>query len=128
MAPLWSAPLAYAPGGLIRAGFAADVPSWPAVRAGLPQAGLTRTAPALVLWVHYFGNRQGDDLHLTITGPDGIVIEETVVLDRTQAQAFRAIGKRLRAPQWAAGRYEGTAVLKRAGATIGTLTVSMEMD
>ncbi len=117
-APLWLAPIAYTPGGLIGAGFSANVPQWEAIKAGLQDPPLTKTAAAIVLWAHYFGSRAGDQLALAIIGPQGTVIDETVMLDSTQAQGFRAVGKRLRAPNWASGTYTGTITLIRDGAEI----------
>ena len=121
-APLWATPVPYTPGGLVGAGFAAQIPKWAAIKAGLQDPPLTKTAPALVLWVHYFGSRVGDQLRLIITGPQGTVIDEIVTIDRTQAQGFRAVGKRLRAPNWASGTYFGEIVLTRDGAEISRRT------
>jgi hypothetical protein len=60
---LWSPPLPYQPGGLIGAGFAADVPSFGANKAGTASnSALPRTAPTLVIWAHIFGPRAGDTL------------------------------------------------------------------
>lgn len=119
-APLWAADIPYTPGGLVGAGFAAYVPKWAAIKAGLQDPPLEKTSRAIVLWVQYFGARAGDQLRLSIIGPQGRVIEETVALDSTQAQGFRAIGKRLRAPNWPSGTYSGTITLIRDGASITT--------
>ena len=121
---LWATDIPYTPGGLIGAGFADQIPVWEAVKAGLQEPPLKKTAPALVLWVHYFGSRAGDRITLTITGPQGEILAETVMLDRTQAQGFRAVGKRLRAPNWPSGPYIGEISLIRDGATIDTRRVA----
>ncbi|MGL4320924.1 MAG: M23 family metallopeptidase, partial [Paracoccaceae bacterium] len=89
---LWTAPMAYVPGGIISTGFATDVPEYDAVKAGLPDAALTPDAPAIVLWAHLFGGRVGDVVTFSISGPDGSIIEEPVTLERTQAQLLRAVG------------------------------------
>lgn len=116
---LWSSSVAYVPGGLIGMGLASDLPSWAALKEGLPMPPLANDAPALVLWARYFGNRAGDILRLSITGPDGgSIIAEDVRLDRTQAQGFRAIGRRLRGTAWPPGDYRIEAVLIRDGAEI----------
>ena len=60
-------------------------------------------AIALVIWAAYFGPRQGDALTLAITGPQGEVIRQTIAIDRTQAIAFRAVGKRTPQGGWPAG-------------------------
>ena len=126
---LWQAPLAYAPFGFTAAGFATAIPEFAAIKSGLPSpATLPTDAPALVLWASYFGPRQGDQLTLSITGPQGDVITQTIAIDRTQAIAFRAIGKRLPATGWPAGDYPGTASLTRRGTELGrtaaTVTVT----
>jgi hypothetical protein len=129
-AQLWATGLAYQPGGLIAAGFDVAVPDYAAIKAG-PAARdvLPAKAPALVLWVYYFGNRAGDTLDLTIIGPAGQVMAETVPLDRTQAQAFRAVGKRLRGPEgWPLGPYSGTAILMRNGVEVDRITIATRIE
>jgi len=123
---LWQAPLAYDPFGFTTAGFATAVPEFAAIKAGLPSpATLPTDAPALVLWTSYFGPRQGDELTLSIAGPQGDVITQTIAIDRTQAIAFRAIGKRLPATGWPAGDYTGTATLTRDGTELARTTATV---
>lgn len=125
-ATLWSAPLAHDPFGFTGAGFFTAVPEWDAIKAGLPSpATLPADAPALVIWAAYFGPRQGDALTLAITGPQGEVIRQTITIDRTQAQAFRAIGKRLPPGGWPAGDYKGEVVMQRAGAELGREAITL---
>lgn len=117
---LWATPIAYDPFGFTGAGFATEVPEWQAVKAGLdsPET-LPPDAPALVFWVAYFGPKQGDTLTLTISGPEGEVFRQDVAIDRTQAMAFRAGGKRTPAGGWSPGAYTGEAVLTRDGLELG---------
>lgn len=121
-ASLWADPVAYVPGGLIDIGIATAVPDYAAIKAGLPDETIARTAPALVVWAYYFGPRAGDVLDLRITGPDGPVAGETITLDRTQALAFRAAGRRLRAAL-PPGDYTGAATLSRGGEVLGRMQV-----
>ena len=122
---LWSDPPAYAPGGLVDAGFAPEVPTFDAIKAGLPAPDITAGSPALVLWAHVFGGRAGDALRFEVSGPAGPVITERVLLDRPQARLFRAVGKRLRTDGWPPGTYTGTVSLQRAAETLGTRTVTL---
>ncbi|MGB8814908.1 MAG: M23 family metallopeptidase [Paracoccaceae bacterium] len=124
---LWSAPVPYQPGGLISIGLASEVPEYAAIQAGLPPPNLTPTAPALVVWAYLFGGRAGDTLDLSITGPDGVVIQDSVPLEKTQAQLFRAIGKRLRAAAWPPGPYSGTARLLRDGTEIDLQSITIQL-
>ena len=114
---LWQPDLALPPGGIITSGFAAAIPDFDAVKQGsvtLPDAAST----GFVYWTYLYGTRAGDKLALRLTGPEGVMAEETMVLDRDQAQSFRALGKRLRAANWPPGRYEGQALLRRGDAEI----------
>ena len=115
----------HTPGGLIDAGFASEIPSFDAIKAGLPPPELSSAAPALVLWAHVFGARAGDTVTLTITGPDRTLIDERITLDRTQARLFRAAGKRLTASAWPGGLYTGTATLSRGVTALGSRSVSI---
>ncbi|SEN35656.1 Peptidase family M23 [Pseudorhodobacter antarcticus] len=125
---LWSPALPYQPGGLIDAGFASAVPSFDAVKSGTAAApSLPKTAPALVIWTHIFGPRAGDTLTFTLTGPKGRILQETLNIDRTQARAMRAVGKRLRAAAWPPGTYTGSATLTRANQMIGDKRVTLNI-
>lgn len=115
---LWAQTPDIAIGGLISIGFAADVPEFDAIKAGHAHRDTLARTDALVIWGNAFGSRAGDRLDLAITGPTGEVIRETVMLDRPQAQVFRAIGKRAPQGGWDSGVYEGNVQHVRDGAVI----------
>jgi hypothetical protein len=126
---LWATPLAYDPFGFTGAGFFTAVPEWEAIKAGLDSpATLPPDAPALVLWASYFGPRDGDELTLAITGPQGEVIRQAIPIDRTQAVAFRAVGKRTPQGGWPAGDYAAEVVMVRNGAEIGRQSVTLKIE
>ena len=116
---LWGEPLAYQPGGLLSLGISAAIPDYPAVKAGLASPDLPKDAPALVVWAFLFGAQAGDAILFRLTGPDGDVLTERTVLEKTQAQAFRAVGRKLKIAKWPAGRYQGEAILQRRGVELG---------
>lgn len=125
---LWTGALAYDGFGFLDAGLAEAIPEYDAIQAGLPpRADIPADAPALVVWAYFFGARIGDVLTLSITGPGGEVIRQDVPLDRTQAQAFRATGRKAHGP-WPKGAYRGEAVLIRDGAEVGRTTVFATVD
>ncbi len=118
---LWESDLAVPPGGLIYAGFSPAVPTYDAVKQGdAAQAALPADAPALVLFVFAYGGQMGDLLTLRIDGPHGPVLTEEMVLDKHQAQFFRATGRRARGP-WPIGDYTGTVTLTRDGMQLGQM-------
>ncbi|MCG6901318.1 MAG: M23 family metallopeptidase, partial [Rhodobacter sp.] len=120
---LWSVPVPYLPGGLIAAGFAAEVPEFRQIKSGTAHRdSLPATAPALVLWGHMFGSRPGDLLRFDITGETGTVLSRTFQLDRTQARLFRATGRKRGAAPWTAGPYTGIVRLIRNGQEIDRQT------
>ncbi len=105
-------------GGLISSGFAAAVPDYNTVKQGFAAAINLTPADNLVLWAFAFGAEPGDQIQLTITGPDGQTVHDhTEVLDRTQALVMRASGRRSPAAGWPSGIYTGT-VQHRRGADI----------
>lgn len=125
---LWSVVVAYDSFGFLDAGFSDAVPDYAAIRAGVPpRMAFPADAPALVVWAFFFGAREGDVLALSITGPEGDVIREAITLDRTQAQAFRAIGRKARG-DWPVGPYHGKATLTRNGAVIEERSTSMSVE
>lgn len=111
---LWDKPLAYEAGGMLSAGFATKVPDYPAVQDGTAGETIAADAPALVFWAYYFGPRAGDEVRLAIAGPEGTFFEDSFRVEKTQARAFRAGGKRLHGPL-PSGQWTGTATLIRDG-------------
>lgn len=122
---LWQPDIAYLAGGIAGIGLSPAIPAFDAIKAGTT-APVTPASPAMVVWAHIFGARQGDEITLSITGPQGGVIADTVMIDRTQARSFRAIGKKARGA-WPAGGYSATALLMRGGVELdrATLTVTL---
>ena len=124
---LWADSLPYQPGGIISTGFFDALPDYEAIKAGrAARAALPADSPALVLWAHLFGARAGDKLTLVVHAPDGPFSRQEIILDRTQAQLFRAHGKRLRAPL-APGLYTGRATLMRDGNVLSQTTSQVQI-
>lgn len=124
---LWAMPLPYQPGGILALGLTDHVPEFEAIKAGLRSPDLPATAPALVVWAYLFGPRAGDALLLTLTGPSGAVLTERVMLEKTQALAFRAVGKRLLTAGWPPGRYEARVELLRRGEAIDSESMGLTL-
>ncbi|WP_054006974.1 M23 family metallopeptidase [Cypionkella psychrotolerans] len=116
---LWDHPLAYQPGGMLSLGISAAIPDYPAIKAGLASPALPGDAPALVVWAYLFGLQAGDAVLFRLTGPEGELLTERSVIEKPQAQAFRAVGRKLKAAEWPAGRYQGEAILQRSGVELG---------
>ena len=126
---LWAETPPYVAGRFLDIGFSDAVPDYEAIKDGTAaSATLPGTAPALVLFGYAFGGQAGDVVQLTITGPEGAVIHQSLTLDKAQAQFFRAVGKRLRAARWTAGNYSGTVSLIRNGVPIDSLATRIKLD
>lgn len=126
---LWDSDIPYVAGGLIRAGFEVNVPDYADVKSGL--AGRNRIpsqAKALVIFGYAFGSRAGDEMALTIAGPQGDVFSHTVQLEKTQAQFFRAGGKRTPMGGWPKGAYSGTVTFVRNGAILDQQTIDVTIE
>ncbi|MES2969881.1 MAG: M23 family metallopeptidase [Pseudomonadota bacterium] len=122
---LWLDDVTLTPGGILDIGISTAVPDYAAIKAGLPDPNtLPDTAPALVVWAYTFGTKAGDMIDLSLTGPDEVVIADTIPLDRAQAQSFRAIGRKLR-DVWPHGTYQGSAGLTRNGETVDQSEVTL---
>ncbi|TNF20304.1 MAG: M23 family metallopeptidase [Rhodobacteraceae bacterium] len=125
---LWAEPLAYVPGGLLDIGFASRLPGFDEVQAGT--ADLARPGPdtALVGYGYAFGVRSGDVMEIGIDGPSGEVITQRVTMDRTQATAFRAAGRKRQPRGWPVGDYLLTVRLLRAGEVLSERTRSLSLE
>ena len=124
---LWADDIAYTPGGLLDVSISSAVPEYEALKEGLPSPDLPPTAPALVLWAYFFGPQAGDALIFTLTGPEGEVLTDRVALDRTQALAFRAVGRRLKTESWPAGVYNGEVRMMRGPQMLSSMTVTLNV-
>lgn len=114
---LWADLPPYRAGGIVSIGTSAAIPEFDAIRdntVALPDA----QSDALVLYAFLFGTRKGDVIRLSLDGPQGTLVERDTLMKRTQAQSFRAIGKKLSGARWPAGQYQGRAVLLRAGEVV----------
>jgi len=118
--PMWAEPVGNPGGGILSAGFAAAIPEFAAIRSGAAaQAEISGRGDALVIWAYVHGGRAGDVVSLRITDAWGAVVHaQDVALERTQAQLFRASGRRTPEGGWPAGNYRGEVVLTRDGAEI----------
>ena len=125
---LWATPVPYEPGGFLAAGFSDDIPQLDALRAGLETSPLPATAPGLVVWAFAFGTRAGDRMVFQITGPGGDFLTQVVAIDKTQAQMFRAVGKRLTSAGWAPGPYYATVKLLRDGVDIDRIEARVAVE
>lgn len=125
-ADLWRDDIAYQPGGFVAAGFATAIPDYAMINAGTVTSPDVQ-APALVFWANLFGTRAGDRLHLVLTGPEGEIAAQDVALDRTQARAMRAIGRKLRGAGWPAGNYDGIASLQRDGRQVARISARLTL-
>lgn len=123
---LWQTPPLYRPGAVLKVGFSDHVPEYENVKAGRASAmGLPADAPAIVVFGYAFGGKAGDTMHLRIDGPEGVVIENEVNIERDQAQFFRALGRKRTSASWPIGQYTGTVVLRRGGLEISRVQGTM---
>lgn len=122
---LWRSDIAYLPAGLIDIGLSVEPPDYEKVKIGLPVAPLSAAAPQLVLWGYGWGQRPGDTLVFSITGPGGFEFQSTVNIDKARALSFNFAGKKARGGL-AAGSYTGTVTLSRNAKTLGTKTITVE--
>ncbi|KMW56088.1 Peptidase, M23/M37 family [Candidatus Rhodobacter oscarellae] len=125
---LWADGTDYETAGFISAGFFDAVPAYGAVQAGSAEMReLPADAQALVAWGFYFGPREGDVLAVAITGPGGMFLEQELTIDRTQARAFRAVGRKLNASTRQPGTYNATLRLLRDGQLLDTISARTQV-
>lgn len=62
---------------------------------------------------------------LALAGPKVVLIVERYVVDRMQARAFRAIGRKLRVTSWPPGWYSGAVILLRDGQVVDRKQMSI---
>lgn len=118
--PLWSdgaaQAMAYSPVDIYHLGFADEAPDIPRMRLGAyNRLDFPPSAEALVFWVEVFGLRAGDEVGITVTGPDGtLVAENQEVMERNRVRIFRYVGSRRPGPAWPAGAYQAEISIRRS--------------
>lgn len=110
---------AYRNGELIGAGFAAKPPATALLEHDHRVEPPAPDAKALLFYARLINLRQGDRVALTVRGPGDFSLQSTTEpLDRNKATYVAYLGRKLRAPRWPPGRYEGAVRLIRDGREI----------
>ncbi|WP_417249423.1 M23 family metallopeptidase [Celeribacter sp.] len=123
---LWQAPMVYQPGGLIGLGVSDAVPEYETVKDGTAgRATLPASAPALVVFALAFGTQEGDELRLSISGPEGEITYREFTLEKQQDLTYRATG--MRGENWPVGSYSAIAQMRRKGKTIDTELIRFDV-
>ena len=77
------------------------------------------TDPALVAYVRAINMATGDQIRLTLTGPQGQIITKTYdPVDKSKAQQMRFTGKKRPAGGWPGGAYQARAEVLRDGVVV----------
>jgi hypothetical protein len=110
---LWAddalAALAYENGSLLRVGFSSGAVEMPQLQSGLlDDSPPSPDWPALVAYGWAINLAKGDEISVSLSGPDGVASSNTVTLDRAKAQYLLFTGKKRPAGGWPKGEYRGT--------------------
>lgn len=123
--PLWADKVPYRASGFVNAGFSDRIPDFDAVKWGKAHiATVGSDGGAFVFWAQIFGAQADDLMQLVIHGPNGVFIDHEEVLDKTQARAMRAAGRRLTGENTFPGAYHGEATLTRDGVVIDRISAT----
>jgi len=125
---LWRDTPDYTRSGLFTAGFSSAVPSFEDVQSGAARMALSAPDEPLVLYGHAFYPEQGDVLTLTVFGPEGEIFDHSEVIRTSQAQNFRAYGRRAPSGGWPSGPYRGSVKMERRGAVIAIRHADIIVD
>jgi len=126
---LWEEPIPYRPGGVLATGFSDAIPQFAEVKSGTAaKPTLSTDAPAIVIYGFVFGARAGDQLHMVLSGPKGVMLDDIVDIPKPKAQMFHARGKKRRSANWAKGTYAAEVSLLRDGQIINTERTRIQID
>lgn len=110
--------LGYANGTAISAGFTGALPTPESTEDMAPELP-TATSAGLVFFARFINLRAGDQVKISVSGPDGFAAEDPgKPIDRSKATWLSYAGKKLTKPAWAPGRYAGKATLIRDGKAV----------
>ena len=115
-------------GPLYSAGFSTAMPDFDAVASGAARVRVSTPDQPLILYGFVHLARPGDTLSLTVSGPEGEVFEETVVLEDPEKRLFRAFGRKSPAGGWQEGPYRGYVTLSRDGRIIAVRHADIDVS
>jgi hypothetical protein len=127
---MWNPPIPPQTSGIVTSGITTQLPSYAQVLDGLPsRTALPATSPILANWALFYNLRVGDEIHLSLVGPSGHVLNQTIPIEKPQARAFRTVGKRLPAQTvaWPSGLYTSETTLLRAGKLLAKTSVQIAL-
>jgi len=116
---LWEAAaraqLPYTPTGTVCSGWSASAPNRSAVLEDCERpVVLSPSSLAIVAWMEFFGLQKGDEIHVTLSGPEGSVLAETTaVIAKDRAREFRYVGTKRPASGWIPGAYQARYTVTR---------------
>ena len=120
--------MAYKPGAMLNAGFAAAPLTMATIEAGQISAP-TRQSPMLIAYVRAINLQGGDVQKLIIKTPDGATLADATqpALERAKAQYMFFTGKRAPEGGWKPGTYSATYSVQRGGKDVITQTFSIKL-
>jgi murein DD-endopeptidase MepM/ murein hydrolase activator NlpD len=121
--PLWTAAalgdLEYRPSQVLDMGLADGPVELEDVEAGtVVDAEPDRASPAIVAWGWAINLRAGDEVAVTLTGPEGELARNAITLDRNKAQHMLFAGRKRPDAGWPAGRYTAAFSVLRDGESV----------
>lgn len=120
---LWRVTPEYRPGALLDIGFAQKVPAYGDVKSGsADDTPPNLSSRAIVGYGYAYGGQAGDTLQISITGPDGEIVDHKAEIDKAQALFFRAAGRKKPKTGWPAGVYHLNVSMVRNGLVLSHLS------
>jgi len=84
--------------------------------------------PALVVYLRAINLKLGDELHLSLSGPEGIVAQQTLQLDHDKAEYVFSVGKVASDGNWKRGDYHGQLSIVRNKTMVFDQQISTTMN
>jgi len=131
--PLWSGSALQALSvpltAIYTAGFATNAPKEKTVRRGFfHDKTFSAKAPVLMFWAEVFWVEKGDQVKMTISGPDGEIFAEYAnTISKNQARRMMYVGRKRKGLFWSRGKYTGTAMLLRRAERPATAIATIQI-
>jgi len=120
--------LAYTDGQALGSGFTGILPTKDTVEDQHAPELPTATSPQLVYFARFMNLRAGDQVQISLTGPQGFAVGDPgKPVDRPKATWLSFSGKKLTQAAWPPGRYSGKAALVRGGKTVSETSAVFDL-
>lgn len=121
--------LQYRKAQVLKVGFAPGTVDLRALETGTATtAAIAGDWPGLVVYAWAINLASGDEISLKLEGPDGVMVQRAITLDRAKAQYLQFTGTKRPGSVWPKGEYRGTVEIRNGAELLLRQSLIQQLD